>query len=448
MTTRPNNVFLEGAILPALMKFAIPVLLALFLQAMYGAVDLWVVGKYCGSADVSAVATGSQTMLIITGIITGLSMGTTILLAQKFGEKDNKSAASVIGSSIWIFGVLSIVLSVIMLIAAPTIAVIMNAPKEALEKTIRYITICSAGTIFIAAYNVISSIFRGLGNSRLPLMFVGIACIANVVGDIVFVSMLGMDAAGTALATILAQAISVIFSLVVMIKNGFLFPFTRESLSIDSKIIKNIIQLGAPIALQDMCNEISFLVLIAIVNSLGLTASAGVGIAERLVMFMLLVPIAYMSSISTFVAQNIGAKQFLRAKRTMWVGMSTAAIFGGIVFYLSFFHGDMLSSIFSNDAAVIEASANFLKATAIECLLLSIAYCYTGYFSGLGKTSFVMIQGMLSIFLVRIPYAYLASKATNPSLFNIGLSATATAAFTLIACILYYIRIFKRENIS
>lgn len=446
MSTKSKNTFLEGAILPALMKFAIPILLALFLQAMYGAVDLWVVGKFCGSADVSAVSTGSQTMLIITGIITGLSMGTTILLAQKIGEKDDKSAADIIGSSVWIFGVLSIVLSIIMLISAPTIAVIMHAPEEALEKTIRYITICSVGTVFIAAYNVISSIFRGIGNSRLPLIFVGIACIVNIIGDIFFVSVLRMDVAGTAISTIIAQTISVIFSLFVIIKNGFPFSFTKENLSINPQIIKKIIRLGGPVALQDMFNEMSFLILIAIVNSLGLTASAGVGIAERLVMFMLLVPIAYMSSISAFVAQNVGAKQLERAKKSMWVGMSTAAMFGFIMFYLSFFHGYALSSIFSDDVAVITASASFLKATSIECFILSIAFCFTGYFNGIGKTSFVMTQGMLAVFAVRIPYAYYASKAINPSLFNIGLSATAAASFTLIACIFYYTILNAREK--
>ncbi|MEG2198746.1 MAG: MATE family efflux transporter [Anaerovorax sp.] len=444
--TNEENMFLKGPILPPLMRFAIPILLALILQAMYGAVDLWVVGQFCGSADISAVATGSQTMLILTGIITGLSMGTTILLAQKIGENNFQSAAHVIGSSIWIFTILSLLLSAIMLFTAPSIAMIMNAPEEALEKTIHYIRICASGTVFIAAYNVLSSIFRGLGNSKLPLLFVTIACITNIIGDLLFVKVLHMDAAGTAYATVLAQAVSVILSLLIMKKKGFPFPFTKKHLSLHPAIIKKILKLGAPIALQDMCNEFSYLVLIGLVNALGLTASAGVGIAERLVMFMVLIPMAYMFSISAFVAQNIGAKQPGRAKRAMWLGMSTAAVFSIIMFYISFFHGDLLSAIFSPDPAVIAASSDFLKATAIECLILSMAYCFTGYFNGLGKSTFVMVQGLLAIFLVRIPYAYLASKSANPSLFEIGLSAVAAAGFSLIVCVVYYSLREKKEK--
>ncbi len=438
MSKNKTNSFLEGPILPTLMKFAMPILLALFLQAMYGAVDMWAVGTFRGPADVSAVATGSQTMLIITSTITGLAMGTTVLLAQKYGQKDNKSAADVIGASVWIFGILSVVLSIIMILAAPTIVNIMNAPPEAIQKTISYITICSSGIIFIAAYNVISSIFRGLGNSKLPLLFVGIASIVNIVGDILLVGVFGMDVSGTAIATISAQAVSVIISLIIMLKRGFPFPFSKENLSFKSKVIKDTLKLGMPIALQDMVNEASYLVLIGIVNSLGLIASAGVGVAERIAMFMLLIPTTYMSSISAFVAQNIGARQFDRAKKSMWVGMSTAAIFGGIMFYLSFFHGNALSSIFTSDNAVIAASSNFLRATAIECIILAIAYCFTGYFNGLGDTNFVMLQGLGSIFLVRIPYLYVISQQINPSLFSIGLSAAASAAFTLIVCLIYY----------
>ena len=446
MSVKKENTFLEGSIFKPLMKFTIPILFAMFLQATYGAVDLWVVGKYAGSVDVSAVATGSQTILIITGLIMGLSMGTTVVLAQRIGERNDEGAANGVGATIWIFAILAIFISVIMILFAPKIATTMNAPAEALQKTIDYIVICSIGTIFIVAYNVISSIFRGLGNSRAPLLFVGISCVVNVILDILFVKVFEMDSSGTAIATILAQAISVIFSVILIRKDGFPFAFSKENLKFNPLAIKEILKLGSPIALQDMFNQISFLVLIGIVNSLGLTASAGVGIAERLVMFMLLIPMAYMSSISAFVAQNIGAKQYKRARKTLWVGMSTASIFGITMSYISFFHGDILSSMFTGDIEVIKASTSFLKATSIECLALSIAFCFTGYFNGIGKTTFVMVQGLLSAFLIRIPYAYFASKAENPNLFNIGMSTAWTAIFTLIVCLVYYL-ILEKENI-
>lgn len=436
---KSENTFLAGPILPALLRFAVPVLLAIFLQALYGAVDLWAVGRFSGQNDVSAVATGSQAMLIITGIITGLSMGTTVSLGQMFGEKNYINSANIIGTSIWIFSVLSIVLMIAMLLAAPSVASIMHAPPESYEQTVTYIRICAGGTIFIVAYNIVSSIFRGMGNSKAPLLFVFIACVVNIIGDVVLISVLGMGTAGAALATIAAQAVSVGLSLVLIMKKGLPFPFCKKNLRFSRTMAKRIIQLGAPIALQDLCNEISFMILIGLVNTLGVVASAGVGIAERLVMFIILIPMAYMSSISAFVAQNVGAGQMARAKKSMWLGIMTAMILGGIMAYLSFFHGDILSSIFITEPAVIKASAEFLKATAIECFILSIAYCFTGFYNGIGKTTFVMAQGLCAIFLVRIPYAYYAISRPEPILFQIGFSASLAAAFTFIVCVGYYI---------
>ncbi len=444
---KSNSTFLEGPILPSLLRFSIPVLFALLLQALYGAVDLWAVGTFCGEADVSAVATGSQTMLIVTGIVTGLSMGTTVLLGKKIGSKDDKGAADTIGTSICVFVLLGIILSVIMTAAASKIATAMNTPEEAFEKTIHYIMICGAGSLFIVGYNLISAIFRGMGNSKAPLLFVSIACIINIVGDIVLIKVFDMGAAGAAIATIAAQAVSVILSLALIKRKGFPFQFGKENIRLDKNTAASVIKLGFPIALQDMCNEISYLILIGFVNTLGVTASAGVGIAEKLVMFMLLIPMSYMQSISAFVAQNIGARQFIRAKKAMWTGMCTAVILGGVMSYLSFFHGDLLSRIFIKDLPVINASAEFLKATAIECFILSIAYCFTGYYNGLGKTSFVMAQGLCAIFLVKIPFAWFATYRLEPRLFRIGMSTAYAAVFTLVVCIIYYI-CTSRKNLN
>lgn len=440
------NMFLEGPILPSLLRFAMPVLLALFLQALYGAVDLWATGTFCTSADMSAVATGSQTMLIVTGIITGLSMGTTILLGQQIGRKNDRGAADAVGTSICIFAALSVILTALILLSASGITGIMNAPFEAFDKTVCYIQICGAGTVFIVGYNVMSSIFRGMGNSKAPLFFALIACIINVAGDIALVALLHMGASGAAIATIAAQAVSVLLSILFVKKKGFPFPFSKENFRPDRKTALTIFKLGSPIALQDMCNEISYLVLIGFVNILGVTASAGVGIAERLVMFILLIPMSYMSSISAFVAQNIGAGLEERAKKSMWLGMLTAALLGGIAAYLSFFHGTWLSSFFTKEVPVILASAEFLRATAIECFILSIAYCFTGYYNGLGQTTFVMAQGLCAIFLVRIPFAWFASRLPDPQLFQIGLSAAMAAAFTLVVCACYYVYRYKKSK--
>ncbi len=444
---------MEGAILPSLLKFAVPVLLTLMLQALYGAVDLWAVGKFGTTADISAVSTGSQTMQIVTGAVTGLSMGTTVLLGQRIGCRDGEGAARVVGTSIKVFGVLGIVLSVVMVFAARPVAYLMNAPAEALEQTVRYIRICGGGSICIAAYNLLSAVFRGMGDSGSPLVFASIACVTNIAGDIALIDGFKMGAAGAAAATVAAQAVSVVLSAALIRKRGLPFAFAKEHLAAGGDTAARIIRLGSPIALQDMCNEVSYLIIIGLVNALGITASAGVGIAEKLVIFILLIPMAYMQSISAFTAQNIGAGKPERAKKAMWMGMGTALILGGVMAYASYFHGDALSLLFVKDSMedrteVVRASAEFLRATSIECFVLSVAYCLTGYFNGCGRTAFVMAQGLCAIFLVKIPYAYIASRRTVPQLFDIGLSTAYAAVFTLAVCLIYYFCLRKKLLVS
>lgn len=330
-----------------------------------------------------------------------------------------------------------------MVVVAKPVAHLMNAPEEAFKQTVQYIQICGGGSLCIVAYNLLSAVFRGLGDSRSPLIFVSIASVINIVGDITLIEGFKMGASGAAIATVVAQALSVALSFILIRKKGLPFHFTKDHIYFKKEEAKHIIRLGSPIALQDMCNELSYLIIIGLVNALGVTASAGVGIAEKLVIFILLIPTAYMQSISAFVAQNMGAGQYERARKAMWTGMATAVILGGITAYAAYFHGSSLSSIFVNATTeyrneVIRDSAQFLKATSIECFVLSIAYCLTGYFNGMGKTTFVMLQGLAAIFLVKIPYAYIQSRKPNPSLFNIGLSTAYAALFTLLVCLIYY----------
>ena len=437
---------LDEPILPALMKFSIPVLLTLMLQALYGAVDLWAVGTFAAEADVSAVSTGSQTMQIITGVVTGLSMGTTVLLGQRIGEGNREGAAAVTGTSILVFAALGVILSILMVPAAPRIAVLMNAPDEALAQTTQYIRICGAGSIFISGYNLISALFRGLGNSRAPLVFVSIACVVNIFGDIILIYGFKLGTTGAAIATIGAQAVSVVMSILLIRRKGLPFTFKKKHLYPQRAAAAGVLKIGSPVAFQEMCNEISYLIIIGFVNTLGVTASAGVGIAEKLVIFILLIPMAYMQSISAFTAQNTGAGKYKRARRAVWVGMGTAALLGFIVAGISFVFGDALSRLFIDNRDVIAASAEFLKATSMECFILSIAYCFTGYFNGLGRTTFVMLQGICAIFLVKIPYSWYASVQPSPSLFQIGLSTVFAALFTLVICLGYYC--FTRRRIA
>ncbi|NCD03412.1 MAG: MATE family efflux transporter [Clostridia bacterium] len=441
-----KNNFTEGNILKALLKFMIPVLGALFLQAMYGAADLLIVGKFGSSVDVSAVGTGSQIMMTLTNLIVSFSMGTTIFLGQTIGEGNAKKGGDILGNSILLFLIIGISLTVLIPVASSGLAGIMNAPKEAFSQTVSYIQICGAGSVVTIAYNLIGSIFRGMGDSRTPLITVLIACICNIVGDFILVAGFSLGAAGAAIATVFAQLISVLISFLIIRKKTLPFSFDKSQIKFRKQNVKKIVGLGLPIALQDFLVGISFLIILAIVNRLGLDASAGVGVAEKVVVFLMLIPSAFMQAMAAFVAQNYGAGNRKRADQSLFYAMGLSLICAVVMFYLAFFQGDMLSFIFANEEAVILASADYLKAYAVDCLLTCFYFCFVGYFNGIGTTKFVMIQGIIGAFGIRVPLSILFSHLPDTSLFTIGLATPASTFIQTILCIIWFILVHKQRN--
>lgn len=431
--------FTAGKIFSPLLKFAIPILAALFLQTMYGAVDLLIVGQFGHAADVSAVSTGSQVMMTITMMITGLSMGITILIGQKLGEGKSKEAGDVVGSGISIFAVLAIIITILVVVFASPISTFMHAPKEAFDSTVMYIKVCASGAIFIVAYNIIGGVFRGLGDSKTPLITVGIACVANIIGDLIFVGLFKMAVTGAALATVMAQAISVILSLVIIKKRGTPFEFSKESIKFHKNLTSKIIKYGAPIALQDGLVHLSFLVIMIIGNSLGVIPSAGIGVAEKLVGFIMLIPSSFSQAVSAFVAQNYGAKKYDRARKVLLYSISASLCCGVVMFYFIFFHGDLLAGMFSKDREVVLAAWEYMKAYGIDCLLTAIMFSMVGYFNGCGKTTFVMIQGIVGAFVVRIPVSFIMSKILPVSLFKVGLATPMSTFVQIILCVTYFV---------
>ena len=427
--------FTQGPILPALIRFALPVLLALLLQVMYGAVDMQVVGRFGTAADISAVATGSQIMQTATMIITSLAMGLTVLLGQKIGEGKREEAGRVVGGGIFLFLIVAVVMTAALLLAAPAVATLLKAPESAFDGTVAYVRICGAGTLFIMAFNLLGSIFRGLGDSKLPLISVCIACVVNIIGDLVLVAVCGMGVVGAAIATVLAQAVSVVLSLQLIRRRQLPFAMTRKDVRFHKAHIRNILFLGTPIALQEMLVSVSFLVITAIANGMGVVASAGVGVAGRLCAFIMLVPSAYMQSMSAFVAQNIGAGQEKRARKALWSGILSSLVVGAFMFWLGFFHGDFLSAIFAEDGAVVLAAAEYLKSYAIDCFFTSFLFCFLGYFNGCGQSFFVMLQGMIGAFGVRVPVAILMSKIAAGSLFWLGMATPASSVVQILLCL-------------
>lgn len=441
-----NNPFVSGPILKPLIRFALPVLLALFLQVMYSAVDMWVVGQFSAAVDVSAVSTGGQVLATLTMMVTGLSMGITILVGQYIGQQRPREAGAAIGSGIASFLLVGLIFTAAAVSLSGPIASLLNAPAEAFEETVQYIRICTGGFVFIVAYNILGSIFRGIGDSRMPLITVAIACAINIGLDLLFVAVFDMGAAGAACATVIAQAVSVGLSYFIIRRRRLPVVMERRDIRFDWHIIGRIMKLGVPIALQDTLVSISFLVLLGIVNAISLEASAGMGVAERLIGFILLVPSAFMQSMSAFVAQNIGAAKPERARTALRYGVLLSLAMGVLMAWLSFFHGDTLAMLFDKETAIVEQAYDYLRAYSFDCLLTSFLFCFIGYFNGCGRTFFVMLQGLIGAFCVRIPVAYFVSRLSGVTLFHIGLATPVSTVVQILICLAYFLNMRRKEK--
>lgn len=432
-----NKSFTSGGVLSSLIRFAIPVLVAMFLQSLYGAVDLLVVGQFAETIDVSGVATGSLLMQTVTMIITGLSMGVTIYVGQKIGEKNEEEAGKAIGAGIVLFVLIGVILSVLLVVFTKQLSNILHAPSEAYVQTCEYIMVCGGGTLFIGLYNLLGAIFRGIGDSKTPLFTVFVACIINIAADLLFVAVLGLGAMGAALATVIAQAISVLVSLLIIIKKPLPFQFKKEYVSFNRRLILRELRIGTPIALQDFLVGISFMVIQTVVNSIDVTASAGVGVAEKVCAFIMLVPSAFSQAMSAFVAQNIGAGYKARALKALKCGILTSLGVAVFIGSFTFFKGNILANIFTKDVEVIEQAFQYLKAYAIDTFFTAILFCYIGYYNGCGKTLFVMIQGIVGAFCVRVPIVFLMSNLPNATLFHIGLATPSSSIVQIALCVIY-----------
>lgn len=440
--------FTQGSILKKLVFFMLPVLGALILQAAYGAVDLLVVGRFGSTSGLSAVSTGSQVLNLVTFVVIQFAMGITVLIARYLGEKKTQQIGAVIGGAVVVFTLISIGLFIIMVCFARPISVLMQAPAEAVDLTSQYVRICGSGIFFIVAYNLMSAIFRGLGDSKSPLLFVLVACIVNVIGDLVFVAVLHKDAAGAAVATVMAQALSVVFAVILLLKKELPFAIKKSDFRFNLQC-KKFLKIGLPLALQECLTQLSFLALCAFVNRLGLEASSGYGVACKIVNFAMLVPSALMQSMASFVSQNVGAGKTKRAKKSMFTGIGVGLAVGFFVFLLVLFKGDMLAGFFSTDAGVVQKGYDYLKGFALEAIVTAVLFSMVGYFNGNNKTLWVMAQGLIQTLLVRLPLAYFMSIQPNASLTKIGLAAPISTIVGIILNIgffLYLERANRKKN--
>ena len=440
-----RNDFTQGSILKKLTFFMLPILGALILQAAYGAVDLLVVGHFGSTSGLSAVSTGSQVLNLVTFVVIQFATSITILIARYLGEKHPEQIGSVIGGAAVVFTVISIVLFVVMVGFARPISILMQAPEEAVTLTSGYVRICGSGILFIVSYNVLSAIFRGLGDSKSPLLFVLVACIVNVIGDLVLVAGFHLDAVGAAIATVCAQAVSVVCAILLLIRKKLPFTIRKSDFRFNDQC-KKFFGIGLPLALQECLTQISFLALCAFVNRLGLDASSGYGVASKIVSFAMLIPSALMQSMASFVSQNVGAGNAKRAKQSMFTGIGVGLILGVVVFAFVLLRGDWLAAIFSTDDAVIANAYAYLKGFAAETILTAILFSMVGYFNGNNKTLWVMIQGLIQTLLVRLPFSYVMSIQPNASLTNIGLAAPISTAVGILLNVGFYVYLLKKTQ--
>lgn len=427
-----------GSVFKNIVFFSLPYLLSYFLQTLYGMADLFIIGQFDGTASTTAVSIGSQVMHMLTVMIVGLAMGSTVSIGQSVGANDKKRAAVHIGNTVTLFLSLSVVLTVVLVLLVHPIVNIMSTPTEAVSGTVAYLTICFIGIPFITAYNVISSIFRGLGDSKSPMYFIAVACVANIGLDYLFMGAMRMGPAGAALGTTLAQAISVVFALVVILRRESGISVDKSHFKPKKPVLGNILKIGVPIAVQDGLIQVAFVAITIIANRRGLTDAAAVGIVEKIISFVFLVPSSLLSTVSALGAQNIGAHKPERAVATLRYAICIAVGFGLIVSGLVQVVAEPVVGLFTSDSAVQMAGGQYSRGYIWDCIFAGIHFSFSGYFCACEKSVLSFLHNIIAIALVRLPGVYLTSKLFPTTLFPMGLATATGSLLSVIICVIAF----------
>lgn len=435
-----------GNVLKTVVYFSLPYLLSYFLQTLYGLADLFFVGQFNSVDSTTAVSIGSQVMHMLTVMIVGLAMGATVMIGRAVGAGKNEEASRTIGNTITLFMIISIVLSVILLIMVKPIVTVMSTPDEAVSGTISYLRICFIGIPFITAYNIISSIFRGMGDSKSPMYFIAAACAANIVLDYIFIGVLGLGTAGAALGTTLSQTVSVAVSLFVIMKRSTGISLTLKDLAPHRKTMESLLKIGIPVALQDGFIQIAFIVITIIANKRGLNDAAAVGIVEKIIGILFLVPSSMLSTVSVLSAQNIGAGKQERARLTLRYACIMAVVWGIAVSFVMLFAAEPFIGLFADDAAVILLGGQYMRGYVWDCIFAGIHFCFSGYFCAYGLSAIPFIHNSMSIICVRIPVAYFASEYFKDTLLPMGIASPAGSALSVLICVGVYIWMGRRRK--
>lgn len=436
----------DGNVFRVLLVFSVPFFISYFLQTVYGLADLFIIGQFNGADVITAVSVGSQVMHMITVFIVGLSMGSTVMISRAVGARAPEKTAKAIGNTVTLFMVVSVVFTVVLLLLVNPIVSLMSTPPESVEQTRTYLRICFFGIPFITAYNVLGSVFRGLGDSRSPMYFIAAACGINILLDFVFIGLLGMTAAGAALATVIAQTVSVIIAFAVIRKRGLGLSLGKDDFRLDVRTAGSILKIGVPVSLQDGFIQISFLIITVIANQRGVEVAAAVGIVEKIISVLFLVPSSMLSSISAIAAQNIGAELHLRGRQTLYYGIGLCVGYGAMLAVLFQFFQEPAVALFTDDPSVILFGGQYLKAYAIDCMLAGVHFCFSGFFCAYGMSVISFLHNAVSVILIRVPGSYLAAKLFPATLYPMGLAAPAGSLLSILICSAVYVWFLRKQQ--
>lgn len=435
-----------GSVLKTVVYFSLPYLLSYFLQTLYGMADLFIIGQFNGVESTTAVSVGSQVMHMLTVMIVGLAMGATVMIGQAVGARKKEQASAAIGNTITLFMALSILLTAVLLLLVNPIVALISTPEEAVSGTVTYLTICFIGIPFITAYNIIGSIFRGMGDSKSPMYFIAVACAANIALDYLFIGVFRLGAAGAALGTTLSQTLSVLVSLAVILRRKMGLSLSFRDLKPQWETMRNLLKIGIPVALQDGFIQISFIVITVIVNKRGLTDAAAVGIVEKIICILFLVPSSMLSTVSALSAQNIGAGKHDRARLTLKYASFIAIIWGMAAVLAMQLFAEPVIGLFADNKEVIRLGGQYMRGYVWDCILAGIHFSFSGYFCAYGLSSISFIHNSISIICIRIPFAYLASKHFADTLFPMGIASTAGSALSAVICIVVFVWMNRHQT--
>ncbi len=440
-----------GSVPKRILLFSLPYLLSYFLQTLYGMADLFIIGQYEGVASTTAVSVGSQVMHMLTVVLVGLAMGSTVAIGQAVGGGKRQKTAACVGNTVTLFMSLSLVLTAVLLVLARPIVSLISTPQDAVAGAVSYLSVCFAGIPFIVAYNILSSIFRGMGDSKSPMYFIAIACVVNIALDYLFMGAMGMGPVGAALGTTLAQAVSVAVSLVMMRRRQRGLRITRQDLKPRRAIMGQILKIGVPVALQDGFIQISFLLITVIANHRGLNDAAAVGIVEKIIGFLFLGPSAMLSTVSALGTQNIGAGKPERAVQTLRYAILMVSALGLAVSVTIQFIAEPIVALFTDVSTpeggqVVRLGGQYLRGYVWDCFLAGIQFSFSGYFCAYGRSDLSFLHNLLSVVLVRVPGAYLTSRLFADTLFPMGLASAAGSMLSVIVCLIAFRHLRRKEK--